>query len=277
MASKMRIELQYCASYVVYVKTKGMLYIAGNFLGIFTENFELHDFPFDVQCLTVQIKLWGGGVSASQDYGRLLVPVVSRADRISQHPEWICHEPLCESRGEVHEKQLLEITLVMTRQSAHYVKEIMAIGFLLTSATFSAFALHPQLSDTSGIVLTLLLTIVAFKFTISNKLPKLAYQTRIDVYMNGCLYCIMLIFLESIIAHCAYTIIGNAATYTWIGGITCSSLWVLFNLWFAWHVYRDKSRNKELAGPLIPMREEKVDSKLVKMQEQASCMRRALV
>ena len=70
------------------------------------------------------------------------------------------------------------VSMVVHRKSSYYLSNIISIMAGLVSLCFSAFAIEVQdLADRMSIILTLLLTAVAFKFVIADSLPKLSYST----------------------------------------------------------------------------------------------------
>ena len=188
----------------------GVMYTNIFFEATFSADFGLKMFPFDTQCLPVKVHLWGGGVKTSPDAGRWLV----HNDDIfaASYPKWVegydamtpprrkhteralYHDAVSKTEGAPGEKQWLVIACVAQRRSAYYVKEIMCTLFALSSLGFITFALD-SFSDQTSFRVTLLLTIVAYKLVIADKLPKLPYTTALDVYMNLCFSLIFILQL----------------------------------------------------------------------------------
>jgi hypothetical protein len=68
--------------------------------------------------------------------------------------------------------------------------------FIVTTLLFTSFAVDPDsFHDRCSITLTLLLAMVAFKFIIADKLPRISYATLIDTYVLLCFLCAFLIVL----------------------------------------------------------------------------------
>ena len=61
---------------------------------------------------------------------------------------------------------------------------------LLQLSSLGAFAINTSTSmgERMGLVVTLLLAVVAFQFSINDKLPVVSFLTNIDVYMLGTKY-----------------------------------------------------------------------------------------
>lgn len=200
-----------------------------HFTGVFDEEMELLEFPFDVQCLTIKLRLWGGGVEHTDDYGRLLLGAVT--PDICDHPEWRMYAPAIRTTAPkpgtlIHQKQALEVTMLVQRKSAHYLRTVVLPLFGLTSMTFFAFLLEPaDLADRQALVITMLLTVVAFKLVVADSLPKLSYSTRLDTYMEGCFITIFAIAIENAI--------HSVQDIGLVGVVVCVVVWLLANIYLA--------------------------------------------
>ena len=120
---------------------------------------------------------------------------------------------------------------------------------------FSAFALPPtELSDRAGIVLTLLLTTVAFKFAFAASLPKVPYFTVIDIYVYcgfGLMWIIMAEFM--IVAG-----LGSGRT----GYKVMVSIWVLSHIIFVVKVRLYLSNIAEELGDPIKVKRHKISERV---------------
>eukprot|EP00392_Amoebophrya_sp_AT5.2_P016229 g16486.t1 len=179
----------------------GTMRRSGFFTGTFSASFQLKEFPCDVQSLTIQIRMWGAGVRANPDYGKYFVmkrnKVNTKLMAESLIDEWNLHEPAAQNFGGIGSKQKFESTLIISRKHQHFTRSVLAPLFGLTSCAFTSFALEQgagggggaggeeaesNLDARLGIVFTMLLTIVAFKLVVGDKLPRLAYATKVDFY-----------------------------------------------------------------------------------------------
>lgn len=77
------------------------------------------------------------------------------------------------------------LRLVVIRRAGHIITNVVLFIFMIHALAFTAFWLDPleELSDRLQVVLTLLLTIVAFKLMIKEELPSVPYMTDLDKYM----------------------------------------------------------------------------------------------
>ena len=106
------------------------------------------------------------------------------------------------------------------------------------NATSSAFALPvDDLADRSSIVLTLLLTAVAFKLVISDSIPKVSYFTVMDFYMNGMFILLFIISVENGLGAAVHRVYPDFldAYMTTVDAVTFGSVllvWLGFHVWF---------------------------------------------
>ena len=85
---------------------------------------------------------------------------------------------------------------------AVYSSNVLLVMGLISTLALGAFGEKPSdemLGTRSGIVLTLQLTTIAFKFVIADSLPKVSYDTTLDIYMNMCSIFLGIVFFENAI------------------------------------------------------------------------------
>ena len=85
---------------------------------------------------------------------------------------------------------------------AVYSSNVLLVMGLISTLALGAFGEKPSdemLGTRSGIVLTLQLTTIAFKFVIADSLPKVSYDTTLDMYMNMCSIFLGIVFIENAI------------------------------------------------------------------------------
>jgi heme/copper-type cytochrome/quinol oxidase subunit 2 len=82
----------------------------------------------------------------------------------------------------------------------------------ICSLSFTAFAIpREDLGDRMSIVLTLLLTAVAFKLVIADSLPKVSYFTALDTYMNAMFLLLFMVCLSWLACHHAFGVQAHAS------------------------------------------------------------------
>lgn len=169
--------------------------------GVFEELFELRQFPIDLQQLHITItSAWDvrhvalrfSDVQRSSISGRASVSQLFRmhAPRLIAYDstDWTAGEDLAllsrseESRTGAQYCRA-HIGLMMTRQSAYYVWNILSMQALIAVANFSVFAIDPaDVSDRLSLIITLILASAAFKFVTTSMLPETPYITIIDEF-----------------------------------------------------------------------------------------------
>lgn len=171
----------------------GRMYLHRKYEGSFTEQFELTEFPFDVQNLKLQMQMKHKSFRA---YSLRLLPFEFRD--LPRLPGWSLLRP--ESVQWTRESALVRvksdttITLRVKRESGFYVSQIINLLTLLTSLGFISFVL--PLGDVFSRVelcIALLFTIIALRFSVS--VPTTDYATVLDRYQNECAWTLVLIAL----------------------------------------------------------------------------------
>ena len=96
----------------------------------------------------------------------------------------------------------LKVECLLKRRSSYYMWNIVFIDFALVLTSFSVLLIPAsELADRMSISLTLLLTAVAFKFVVSEKLPSISYLTLLDGYVLCGFAMQVFVVLENAIAH----------------------------------------------------------------------------
>ena len=147
------------------------------YIAVFKESFELRQFPFDAQTLNIDLRQASG--VTWDNYDLVVCGVQFHRDAIQQ-PEWTVLAPRIKKHDHMH----TNVELRVKRSSAYYVTNVIGILAMLTLLVLTVFAVPvDDLADRIGIVLTLLLTAVAFKFVVADTVPKVGYSTQLDRYM----------------------------------------------------------------------------------------------
>ena len=143
----------------------------------FQEHFELKEFPFDVQDLSMKLSL---NSSRTWDKFDLCVHEVIFNKEALELAEWDMYAPVIHRDSE----KSTTITLKVGRKSYYYISNIFGLLLILGVCTLFVFAVPAdELADRLSLILTLLLTVVAFKFVIADVLPKVSYSTFIDTFL----------------------------------------------------------------------------------------------
>ncbi|XP_064653033.1 cys-loop ligand-gated ion channel-like isoform X2 [Lineus longissimus] len=171
--------------------------------GFFSETLELKDFPLDVQELTLQIvsKRSNDEVELIED--RYRISAVNTTNFLDQD-EWTLYKHVENATGDIqseftsskHKHSTIFFTCSVRRNPGYFGWNIFLILFLLVSLMFCSFAIVPtNPQNRLTVTLTLLLTVVAFKFIVNQDLPAIPYLTYLDIYIVSC---IVLLVLQAI-------------------------------------------------------------------------------
>ncbi|XP_050400315.1 cys-loop ligand-gated ion channel isoform X1 [Patella vulgata] len=213
--------------------------------GTFSEHLELHNFPFDVQDLSVLIttELTDNQVNLLEDE-KELSRVNPRGFLDAQ--EWALRDHV-EATQDVnlsHEifatkkkYPTLTFTFIAFRRPGFFIWNIIFVMALISSLSMTTFAI--PFSGTEHrlqMTATLVLTGVAFKFTASQSLPKIPYLTYLDTHILGC----MIILSGACVWHAVISLISPTSLALTLDraafGVLVTCLF-LFHLLFGLVVY----------------------------------------
>eukprot|EP00040_Diaphanoeca_grandis_P043727 m.268906 g.268906 ORF g.268906 m.268906 type:complete len:485 (-) comp81239_c0_seq1:26-1480(-) len=162
----------------IRVYTYGMMMNMG-YICNFHGNFQLDSFPFDFQEFTMDIRL----NNKHKHLFDLTVHAVMFNRKALTLQEWVQMPPTVK-RGDTQKDRHTNVSMIVKRKANYYVTNIVSLMTGLVTLCFSAFSVELEdIADRMSIILTLLLTAVAFKFVIADSLPKLSYSTLMDYYL----------------------------------------------------------------------------------------------
>jgi len=256
--------------------------------GTFNEVFELAHFPYDVQALTVQLRVKEKKDTGMGRYFALNAEKDSHAlkPRLQHNVkscEWRLYKPsaLAGKYDETTEEFLIyeayiclwrrhecmssrrtrdqlpcyclapfcalrpAAFLTRTAFTCHpfvppfhtpdFTWNVLAVMGMISTLSLGVFGVPASdgdcLATRSSIVLTLLLTAIAFKFVFADALPKVSYQTVLDGYMNTCFFFLAAVFVENALIS-RFGDIGDAETIDNWFALTYIVLWLLANAVF---------------------------------------------
>eukprot|EP01041_Mallomonas_annulata_P007098 gene7098-14443_t len=145
------------------------------------ELFELNEFPFDSQILTVELRL---NDPKTWDAYDLSVNCIQFHKQQLEQTEWVVYEPTL--KRDLPKHKVSKVQLHIRRCPNYYLQNIIAVMFTLSLLGLLCFAMDvDDLGSRVSNILTLILTAVAFKFIVAQVLPRVPYNTLIDYYMNA--------------------------------------------------------------------------------------------
>jgi len=169
----------------------------------FAENYELNNFPFDCQDLTIAIQ--------SSDASKAkLRPRFKRKDFASMETsghnlhDWAIHPPVGSFTDKVADqvsrsgsyKSEFVFQVKLKRRNQFFVNRIIVLAGLLTMGSLLTWSLKREIPHRLTLCFTLLLTMVAFQLSMSSKLPNVSYYTLLDYYLVYCQRFIMCVALQ---------------------------------------------------------------------------------
>ncbi|XP_052787031.1 uncharacterized protein LOC128222184 isoform X2 [Mya arenaria] len=161
--------------------------------GVFSENLELHEFPFDVQDLSVVV---------SSEHEDDLIEIVEDEEEISavnvmcfvDETEWHIRD-LVYTEPRVFNKEIsdtqfknpaLLVKCVATRRAGFFLYNIIMIMTMISSLSLTTFGVNTVKIENRlqlGFIITL--TGVTFKMVSTSSLPKIPYLTHLDRFIIG--------------------------------------------------------------------------------------------
>jgi len=171
--------------------------------GEFMQDFELKNFPMDIQ--TFRITLVAIGASAEEIE---IEPDPEFQSGISDYLkllDWKILDwkydvsPYIFMKGE---SALPSITFSMRaqRESGFYFLVYVIPLVLIILMSFTVFWLNPELASSQiSIATTSMLTLIAYRYIVVGSLPKISYFTRMDIFVLGSSILIFITFLQAIL------------------------------------------------------------------------------
>ena len=188
----------------------------------FQEQMELENFPLDIQALSIKISsgfeapanlVDALNVRTDPSYKRPSVRLVPNcspkyrsivnlknfvlSNEYDLHPTMKMTQSVTDSTESASGVQysVLDASVCVTRRAGFWVMNVVFPIFLITLTNAASYTVPPtEVADRCSISLTLMLTTVAYKYIIADKLPAISYLTLIDKYVLLCL-CIQVMFV----------------------------------------------------------------------------------
>jgi len=145
---------------------------------------------------------------------------------------WNTYSPVvgyCKAAGQSDDLRVTA-SLRVERQYLYWLYNFVFAVFLIVSLAPVAFSISADsIGERMGIILTLLLTIVTFKFVIGSEAPKTSTMTLLDKYIFIAYLMLLLVVAQTLV--CVHV------DETWWSFLNWSSTIVLCFFWLALHVW----------------------------------------
>ncbi len=103
--------------------------------------------------------------------------------------------------NELDKLSRFDITIQVQRETAYYIWKVFIPLCLIVMVSWAVFWIDPaQMGIQTGIGTGMMLSIIAFLFSLQRILPKVPYLTRIDYFVYSSLFFIVLAFLETLVS-----------------------------------------------------------------------------
>jgi Neurotransmitter-gated ion-channel ligand binding domain/Neurotransmitter-gated ion-channel transmembrane region len=189
----------------VEVDPDGMTTYRQRYVGAFTQPLRLQSFPFDRQTFRVQlvaVRYQSNEVVFVPDQAWLR-DGIKDAGGISPSvtlPDWTIEKwelkPLVYALAPHHQYSSYAFEFTAARNVSHYILKVMFPLVLIVIMSWAVFWMDPIHSNSQiSIAITSMLTLIAYRFSTDNQLPRLPYMTRLDAFI---LMGTLLIFLSLI-------------------------------------------------------------------------------
>jgi len=158
------------------------------------EMFEVNEFPFDRQVINLDLFefVWRSDKDSDQYFEAMKV-VSFTTETISMLPEWDTYPAVIEplnikkpGSGPSYGTRFT-VKLRLQRREKYYITQIFMVTYLILSASLLPLALAPGdtfVGDRLSLHSSGLLTLVAFKYSVSNELPTVPYTTCTSTWLT---------------------------------------------------------------------------------------------
>lgn len=160
----------------------------------------LEMFPFDKQILELCLRLPGSDDPSSIDYGKVILPLNVVMQLANDPIDWQVYPATASSRRSRGDRQMFVATLHVKRKPRYYEINIFLALFLISTLIFGVFSIPAnELGSRLEAGLAALLNTVAYKWFVSDYLPKVPYLTLMDIYIYGALMMSLTVIAEAIL------------------------------------------------------------------------------
>jgi hypothetical protein len=186
---------------VVRVDLYGTVAFEQRYSGDFTSIADIRDFPFDERTLSITLLAVDQPArDIKLDFGD---KPVGRMDTFSI-PNWKIGDviPKTGTFSPFGMEKILRLDIEMSgeRRSAYYIWSVIVPLLLIVMMSWSVFFVKPQhLSAQLAMAATSMLTLIAYRFAISNVLPPVSYMTRLDIFITGSTMFVFLALAEAVL------------------------------------------------------------------------------
>lgn len=159
--------------------------------------FDLRDFPFDQQTLTLSIESLLGIEDVEFRVLNELVDV-----RDATVASWRFEEPVgtvSVEQAKLVERSVFSMKVAAQREPNFFSRKLIVPVALIVFMAYAIFWISPtQIAPQTGIGATSMLTLVAYQFALSSHLPQISYLTRADFFLLWSLVLVFAALVEAV-------------------------------------------------------------------------------
>ena len=219
------------------------------FTGTFKTSYELHKFPYDSQKLEITVssnrttdqilfKPNPTAPSGAVDVNKFVIADMWEL-KLNKSKKRIKYDltnsefgsrALQHDQGREGSRPVIESSFIAKRKPGFYEVNILLLNFIIVILAFTAYGLSiNDVSDRLGIVMTLMLTSVAFKTYVADQLPKNNYLTFLDKYLLVGIFLLTVMACECFLVNIFVSDDQEFMVDRWFG-IVLMSGWILGNI-----------------------------------------------
>lgn len=198
------------ASPVLINKNVGQVLFVTKINGTYSNCFDLHNFPFDMQKLTLVFR-------SKESFNKVYIRKMSNtrfASTVSKNfasslshwrvEKWAYEEAQIDNHSLNRPYATYKVTIFASRKPEYYFRKMLSVVLITTIMSFLGFC--TPLSDIGSrleFLVSILLTNIAFTFSVNQELPKIGYYTLLDIFVQAS---ILAPFISGLLSVACYTI-----------------------------------------------------------------------
>ncbi|KAJ3300125.1 hypothetical protein HDV03_002436, partial [Kappamyces sp. JEL0829] len=138
--------------------------------------------------------------------------------------------------GQTGGDRRVTMSLRCERQFTYFLINVLFVIFSIVLLSPIALTIDAdQIADRMGLILTVVLTVVTFKFAINNEIPKTSTVTRLDIYIIISFCILLAIVVETLVCKMISKRYWTALDRT-LGWVLCT-FWIGFHVWIVNNAY----------------------------------------
>lgn len=173
------------------------------FIGSLSCPLNLRRFPFDAQLLYVQIVSM---MHSTEDLEFTIDEALAGRSEKLTIADWRVGEVSVDLHSILFRPEGLEmagirLSVPARRHESHYVFKVIAPLVVILIMSWAVFWIDPvHVGPQIGIAATSLLTMIAYRFSLGNLIPKVSYLTRLDFFIFGATVFVLVALVETLVS-----------------------------------------------------------------------------